>query len=244
MLLIDAPTVISGTTRRPTCVLIWSTTDRNFSFSNTAGKLIYEGKAAIVAPDVERQLKTINSNIFSLNIEPGHHLFRPLRHLTCEKDLIPLDIQQFNQFSDHLRLNLKNKNFNAIDEITNEILSPLLQTKQQYRPRDERIDMVLPLLDKHSPPELSTLAKKLHLSKDRLSHLFTEEIGIPIRSYILWRRYRRALLALQSGEKLSNVAHQVGFYDQAQMTRTFQNLFGFAPSKLNRPEFIHISSVN
>jgi hypothetical protein len=66
-LLIDAPTIISGPTRRPTYVIIWSTTNRNFSFSNTAGKLLFEGHAAWVATDVERQLKIIDSNIFSLN---------------------------------------------------------------------------------------------------------------------------------------------------------------------------------
>lgn len=243
MLLIDAETVISGPTRRPTYVLIWSTTDRTFSFSTASGKLLFEGKAALVAPDVERQLKTVDSNIFSLNIEPGHAAYHSLSQLTYNHGLCPLKIDQLKEFSIELRRHLKDENNKKIEETIQHIMSPLLPKHAQFRQRDERIDRLLPLLDHPAPPELSSLAQMLHLSKDRLSHLFSAEIGMPIRSYILWRRYRRAILALQSGEKLSTVAQQVGFYDQAQMSRTFQNLFGFSPSTLKQPEFIHISGI-
>lgn len=244
MLLIDAQTGNSGPTRRPACVLIWASTDRVFTFSNAHGNLLFEGHAALVAPDVERRLKTIDSNIFSLNIEPGHPHFLALSQLNFEHGFLPLDIHQFMPFSDAFRRHLENADYAGVEAMAFELTNSLLPQPTKLRQRDTRIDTLLPLLDSSSPVELASLAKRLHLSKDRLSHLFSAEIGMPLRSYILWRRYRRAMLALQSGEKISTIAHQVGFYDHAQMSRTFLTLFGYAPSTLKRPEFIHISGSN
>lgn len=242
MLLINAPTVISGPTRRPAYVLIWSTTDRLFTLSDATGKLLFEGQAALVAPNVERQLKTIDSNIFSLNIEPGHPYFLPLSGLNFNQGLLPLDIQNFMSFSKELQICFKAADYLGIEIIANELINLLFSYKIQQEQRDKRIDILLPLLDSNTPFELAALAKMCNLSKGHLSHLFSEEIGISLKSYILWRRYRRAMLALQSGEKISTIAHLVGFYDHAQMSRTFSSLFGYTPSTLKHPDFIRISN--
>ena len=65
-------------------------------------------------------------------------------------------------------------------------------------------------------------------------------LGIPVRSYRLWRRFRRALAALQTGADLTVVAHEVGFYDLAQMSRTFMTYYGVQPSRLRKPEVLQI----
>ncbi|WOE33953.1 helix-turn-helix transcriptional regulator [Acinetobacter baumannii] len=242
MLLINAPSVISGPTTRPTYVLIWSTTDRHFTLTDEAGKLLFEGKAALIAPNVKRQLKTIDSNIFSLNIEPGHPYYLILSRLKFNQGLIPLNIQQFSSYSNLLELSFETDNFQQINTISNELTNLLLPFENQQNQRDERISTLLPLLESNNPLELASLSKKVGISQSHLSHLFSKEIGMSIKSYILWRRYRRAMLALQNGEKISTIAQLVGFYDHAQMSRTFLSLFGYAPSILKRPEFIRISS--
>ncbi|KXO80016.1 hypothetical protein AYL20_03995 [Acinetobacter venetianus] len=241
MLLIHAPTVISGPTRRPAYVLFWSTTDHLFTFSDATGKLLFEGKAALVAPNVERQLKTIDSNIFSLNIEPGHPYFHSLSCLSFNQGILPIDIQRFMPYSNELKTCFKVADYAGIEKIANKLTKSISPHNVQKHIRDNRIDSLLPLLDRNTPLELASLAKLFNLSKGHLSHLFSEEIGLPLKSYILWRRYRRAMLALQSGEKISTIAHHVGFYDHAQMSRTFLSLFGYTPSILKRPEFIQIS---
>ncbi|KAI9874237.1 MAG: hypothetical protein M1823_007733, partial [Watsoniomyces obsoletus] len=65
-------------------------------------------------------------------------------------------------------------------------------------------------------------------------------LGLPVRSYLMWRRFRRALSALQTGADLTTIAHEVGFYDLAQMSRTFMTYYGYQPSRLKRPEVLRI----
>lgn len=126
MLLIDAQTVNSGPTRRPACVLIWSSTDCVFTFSDAHGNLLFEGHAALVAPDVERRLKTIDSNIFSLNIEPGHPHFLALSQLNFEHGFLPLNIHQFMPFSDAFRRHLENADYAGVEAMAFELTNSLL----------------------------------------------------------------------------------------------------------------------
>lgn len=81
---------------------------------------------------------------------------------------------------------------------------------------------------------LSTLARAVHLSESRLRHLFSEELGLPFRPYVLWIRLHRAVALIASGLPLTAVAHQSGFADAAHMTRTFHRMFGDTPSALSR----------
>ena len=77
------------------------------------------------------------------------------------------------------------------------------------------------------------IAKHVGLSESRLRHLFSEQIGIPITSYVLWMRIKVALREmLKPGETLSNAAHQANFSDHAHFTRTFKRMFGVSPSLL------------
>ncbi|MGA9918255.1 MAG: helix-turn-helix domain-containing protein [Paraburkholderia sp.] len=111
--------------------------------------------------------------------------------------------------------------------------------------RDPRVDVVLDRIDAGLPqrrPSLATLAHSVSLSEDRLSHLFVETIGLPLRSYAVWRRYRRAIGSLASQIGLTELAVTVGFADAAHMTRTFNTFFGFSPSFLRRSGFAQMSA--
>ncbi|MEG1856125.1 MAG: helix-turn-helix transcriptional regulator [Acinetobacter sp.] len=243
MVIVNAQAVETGPTRRPAAVLIWSTTDQKIAFSDPKGNLLFEGKAALVAPEVIRRLRTTDSTFFSLNFEPGNRHFLPLSRLVARQDFMPLKFDRFSELSDELQSRFELADYKGIEELSDELALTLLPHTNAKHLRDERIDLLLPLLESNQPPELNSLAQMLHLSKDRLSHLFADDIGMPLRSYVLWRRYRRALLALQSGEKIATVAHRVGFYDHAQMSRTFLTLFGYSPSILKCPKFIRISGI-
>ncbi len=77
------------------------------------------------------------------------------------------------------------------------------------------------------------IAQHVDLSESRLRHLFSEQIGIPITSYILWTRMKVALRAmLKPGVTLANAAHRANFSDHAHFTRTFKRMFGISPSLL------------
>jgi AraC-like DNA-binding protein len=79
---------------------------------------------------------------------------------------------------------------------------------------------------------LDDVAAEVGLSRDRLSHLFAEQLGLGFRPYVLWKRLERAAHRLSFGENLTQAAHAAGFADASHMSRTFRRMFGIAPSDL------------
>jgi AraC family transcriptional regulator len=77
------------------------------------------------------------------------------------------------------------------------------------------------------------IAAEVDLSESRFSHLFTENVRVPVRRYLLWLRLRDALHMLAAvGGSLTETAHSAGFADSAHLTRTFRTSLGIAPSAL------------
>ena len=74
------------------------------------------------------------------------------------------------------------------------------------------------------------LAENIHLSTSRFCHLFKEQIGIPVRRYILWCRIQEAAKELIKGGNFTKAAHAAGFSDSAHFSRTFMEMFGVSPS--------------
>lgn len=102
---------------------------------------------------------------------------------------------------------------------------------------DERIASCLSWIKEHLTERTITaemLAETVFLSRSRLMHLFSDQIGIPIRKYILWQRLRHALLQLADGQTITEASHAAGFTDSAHMNRTFNTMFGITPSKIFR----------
>jgi len=93
---------------------------------------------------------------------------------------------------------------------------------------------VLPALVAAGPVTGTELAARVGLSASRLTHLFTEQVGIPLRRYVLWSRLQIAISRVQAGDDLTGAAHGAGFADSAHLTRTTRDMFGLPPSVLSR----------
>jgi len=80
------------------------------------------------------------------------------------------------------------------------------------------------------PPPLAKVAEHVNLSESRLSHVFKQQMRLPVRRYVLWLRLRQALLAALDGQTMAESAHAAGFSDAAHFTRTCQRMFGLPPT--------------
>lgn len=76
------------------------------------------------------------------------------------------------------------------------------------------------------------ISSEVALSASRFAHLFREQIGLPVRRYLLELRMRSALLQVAHGASLTTSAHSAGFADSAHLSRTFHRMTGIAPSSL------------
>lgn len=112
------------------------------------------------------------------------------------------------------------------------------------RKPDARVAKVLAALSKSQDLRLSLedAARLVHLSPDRFAHLFKEELGLPFRRYMLWRKLTRAMLAIGRERSIADAAHGSDFADAAHLTRTFNEMFGIPPSVMMRGEFFEIPS--
>jgi AraC-like DNA-binding protein len=105
------------------------------------------------------------------------------------------------------------------------------------RPIHPRVRATLKYLEGLPPgrePALPELASFAGLSTSRFTHAFASSVGVPLRTYLLWRKLQHAVLGIALGEPLAKTALDAGFSDAAHMTRTFRRMFGTTPSELRR----------
>lgn len=84
------------------------------------------------------------------------------------------------------------------------------------------------------PPTLAELASMTELSQFALLRAFRAEMGLPPHAYLNQLRVRRARLLLDNGVPAADVAAQVGFADQAHLTRHFKRVVGVPPAAYQR----------
>ncbi|MBY0563683.1 MAG: hypothetical protein K2P58_05785 [Hyphomonadaceae bacterium] len=77
--------------------------------------------------------------------------------------------------------------------------------------RDARISAALAAFhESDAPLEARALARALKLSQSRVAHLFRDEVGVPMRSFLLWSKLRRAFTGIAQGLSLTEAAHHGG----------------------------------
>ncbi|MEU8107920.1 AraC family transcriptional regulator [Nonomuraea muscovyensis] len=84
------------------------------------------------------------------------------------------------------------------------------------------------------PPTLDRLAQSVRARPFPLLRAFKAETGLPPHAYLISLRVRRARRLLASGRTPAEVAAEVGFTDQAHLTRHFKRIVGVPPAAYQR----------
>lgn len=112
------------------------------------------------------------------------------------------------------------------------------------RPPPRRVDpRLLRALDvlEGSSRSVVEAADEVGLSESRLTHLMTDSLGAPPRTWRTWFKMQRALReVLFTGANLTQAAHRAGFADSAHLTRTSKQLMGVRPAQM-MPQTIQVS---
>jgi len=81
---------------------------------------------------------------------------------------------------------------------------------------------------------LAEAAKAIRGDPTRLARAFTDMYGIAPHAYVLGRRIDAARDRILDGQPLADVATEVGFADQAHLTRRFTTFLGVTPGRYRR----------
>jgi AraC-like DNA-binding protein len=81
---------------------------------------------------------------------------------------------------------------------------------------------------------LDAIATHARMDKYHLARAFRDEVGLPPHAYLTELRVARAKELLRAGMRASEVATNVGFYDQSQLHRHFRRIVGVTPGVFAR----------
>ncbi|AKJ00989.1 AraC-like DNA-binding protein [Archangium gephyra] len=103
----------------------------------------------------------------------------------------------------------------------------------QESPRAEPDARIARVLEALRTPEADwrLAAARTRLSLAHLRALFVRDVGVPIRTFQLWRRL---LVAVAASSRLdaTSAAHLAGFADLAHFSRTCRRMLGYSPTAL------------
>jgi AraC-like DNA-binding protein len=98
---------------------------------------------------------------------------------------------------------------------------------------DAAVDAFRAYLDAHlfEPVTIAAAAETLGIGPTHLARGFTSTFGIAPHAYVVSRRLEVARDRILAGQPLADVATDVGFFDQAHLTRRFKRFLGVTPGR-------------
>jgi AraC-like DNA-binding protein len=102
---------------------------------------------------------------------------------------------------------------------------------QEQRPSDV-VNASLHFLNHlHGNVNITAMANHFDINKRKLERLFNDQVGLTAKEYAQTRRIQQARLYLKQHPELSltDIAYELGFYDQAHFTKLFKHVIGISP---------------
>lgn len=201
-------------------------------------------KGLLVKPNHLHQCDATNVDIISLEINPDTPLGAwILAEIFGDDQILEYPSERFQQINPVLIHDfLRSGNWGQLHAYIREVFQ--FDSGSVPLAKDERIDSVLNYIHENISDKLSTeqLIKVAFLSESRLLHLFKEQMGLPIRNYILWYRLKIAVEQITDGASLTEAAHRAGFSDQSHFTRNCLKMIGVPPSTITKnSKFVQVS---
>lgn len=120
---------------------------------------------------------------------------------------------------------------NSLKEMDEEILKACNLTKMTEMPYDKRVcDLIhyIEDIDSIDPNVVEDISQKLFVSKSRLSHLFKEETGMTLHSYLAFEKLRKTSKYVYEGCSITDACLKAGFNSSSHCASTCKRMFGIS----------------
>lgn len=206
------------------------------------GKEKIHDRCLFVNVNVKHAVKISDGLLFTCVIEPASDMGRKLSALLGGQDyyamedakaesLIALTCPMIDSSSKVPYTKLMQKLYEVIGAGSSE------------KKLDERITAFLGMLEncRCTDHSIDHFAEGLHLSSSRLSHLFSEQVGITLKDYLLLHQLERVFQDILSGRKITDAAMDAGFDSPSHFASTVKRLMGLpARSTIKDSEFLKV----
>lgn len=190
----------------------------------------------VMAPNVSHSTDSEKQPYIAVLIDPDHALYCYLHPLLNGEVICSLPASYLDGFYSKFQQLVEGRlSLDEAKQLLISVLSALSPNIQSTLPWDQRILQACAYIKQLVPQQIPTVAQvaaQIGLSESRLMHLFSQQLGISMRRYILWLRIRYAIKLWVAGHHLIDIALEAGFSDQAHYTRTLRSMVDFAPSML------------
>lgn len=220
-------------------------------FLSSDGKLAIEVNdqpiscgAILINMNVMHSFKTDGEPHLTILVDPTTELGRRMRYLLMD--------QPYYMFPDQTYLSMQ-KTFNeALEQKSHEAILSLAQKVMlqfatgQLKHMDERIVELLNSFDdcvhEDELHQIKNLANQIGLSDSRLAHLFKDETGIPLKSYIVLHKLQGAYESIFQGENITTAALRAGFDSPSHLAYTNKMMTGMSATNiLKDSEFLKVN---
>ncbi|HEY0974040.1 MAG TPA: AraC family transcriptional regulator [Solimonas sp.] len=203
-------------------------------------------RAVLVGPNVVRDVVADEAGFYSLTLDPAHPACRHLRDtVLAGRPCLDLDARLDPASVAHVRESLERDTDCAHCRAgADRLLALFFPGVAAATPIDPRIARVAAWLRREVPTraDLKTLGALCHLSAGRLTHLFTQELGVSIRSYLRWTKMSRAIELLSGERTVAEVAATIGFADSAHFCRVLRDYYAVVPSFVSDASRVRVHS--
>jgi AraC-like DNA-binding protein len=194
-------------------------------------------RGVLVAPNLPQQVVSIDGEIVALKIDVESDAYRRIAGRCRSGPVYELPERTVDELSARSWPWLKGKAFSP-SRLWNLAMDLVGDGPIASAPLDPRVTLVCTHLKESfkTAPSVAQLAERVGLSEGRLTHLFTQQLGVPLRRYVSWLRLRHVVYVYMLTGSLTSAAYEAGFADSAHLSRTFRSEFGLRPSALLRDQ--------
>lgn len=200
-------------------------------------------KAILVNVDVLHTFNAEGEPHFTILVDPTTELGRVMRRLLMEQPYYVFPNEEASSMQQTFQNALTQKSRDGMISFAQSITAQF--DCSDIKNFDGRVMAVLNLLDdcmhENELHQIRNFSQKTGLSQSRLAHLFKEETGIPLKSYIVLHKLQSAYESIFNGASITAAALHAGFDSPSHLAYTNKVMTGMSATNIIRnSEFLKV----